>query len=90
MIIKKIKIIAGLFLLSCLIYTDANAWYGGWYFGNRHYHDYDAGFGFSYGWLPIPNIVINIPVQREYYPVCETFEVCDEVTDECWLEKQCR
>ncbi|WP_419420837.1 hypothetical protein ACNVED_05945 [Legionella sp. D16C41] len=88
---KFVKVIISLFLLNCLICSNANAWYGDWHFGNRYYNNYASFFGFTFGgWFPGPNIVINVPVQREYYPICETVEVCDDITDECWLEKYCR
>ncbi|STX28584.1 Uncharacterised protein [Legionella beliardensis] len=91
---KQIKLVASIIFLNFLCSAHSFAWYGNRYFDNRHYHDYySGGYNWGGGWFfAVPPIVINVPVQREYYPypVCETVEVCDDVVDECWLERECR
>lgn len=71
--------------------------------GNVHYHgDYrngygPRGYGYYYGGGPeiivpsfvVPNVVINVPVQRYYVrPPCDDVEVCNQY-GECWLEQYC-
>jgi hypothetical protein len=73
--------------------------YGG---GNVHYHgeditvynpggyrDYDRGYYYGIGpSFVVPNVIINVPVQRYYVPVCEEVEVCNSY-GECWLDRYC-
>jgi len=48
-----------------------------------------GGFYFGGGWGG-PNVIINVPVQPYYAPpLCETVQVCDNYTDQCWLEQRC-
>jgi uncharacterized membrane protein len=54
--------------------------------GNGGYYD-RGGFYFGGGWGG-PNVIINVPVERYYSPVCENVEVCDSY-GECWLERYC-
>ncbi|KTD33467.1 hypothetical protein Lmor_2018 [Legionella moravica] len=60
-------------------------------------HPYPGGYpyynrGYYYGVGPtfvVPNVIINVPVQRYYAPVCEEVEVCDSY-GECWLDQYCK
>lgn len=55
------------------------------------YGYYDRG-GYLYSRprnIIIPNVVINVPVERVYRPICEEVEVCDNYTGECWLDRLC-
>ncbi|KTD79445.1 hypothetical protein [Legionella waltersii] len=94
------------FVLSLLVSSTSMAWYGGavsigWGGPNVHYHGDDirvynpGGYGYGgYYYNPapviVPNVVINVPVQRYYPRVCEEVEVCDNYTGECWLDQLCR
>lgn len=56
------------------------------------YRYYDRG-GYLYSrprtTIIIPNVVINVPVEPVYPPLCEDVEVCDNYTGECWLDRIC-
>jgi hypothetical protein len=84
-----------IFILCFLNSAVSSAWQG-----NNHYHGggyYGPGPGVYYGpggywggWGG-PNVIINIPVVpvQPYVRECDTVEVCDTYTDECWLERRC-
>jgi hypothetical protein len=65
---------------------------------------YGAGFGYGYGsgygcgygcypgpwgYAPVGPIVQVSPPPPVYVVECETVEVCDNYTDECWIERRC-
>lgn len=66
--------------------------------GNGHYYHGGGGGGGYYhdggGWNG-PGIVIGIPFGGYYGPgyygppPCQTIRVCDQYSDECWLEQAC-
>lgn len=100
--IKRNTLCIFVFLFSVLTSVTSQAWESAGFsigFGddNVHYHDgYRGGYGRYYdrggyfygrGWSG-PNVIINVPVERYYVPVCNNVEVCDS-SGECWLERYC-
>lgn len=45
--------------------------------------------GLNYGWWGPSVVIAAQPPAPVYVVECETIEVCDDVTDECWLERAC-
>jgi hypothetical protein len=93
----KNKVLGFLFWsLSFLMCSDALSWGnvhyyggGGYYYGRGGYY----GPGYYPGWGG-PNVIINVPVipvvpNPPYVIECERVEVCDNYTDECWIERRC-
>jgi hypothetical protein len=83
----------GLLFSACCqagVYWGAGGYYGGGYYGRGYYHGHPGCCGNGWGWGP-PNVIINVPTAPPpaYVVECETVEVCDNYTDECWQERRC-
>ena len=92
------------FVLCLIASSTSLAWQNagisiGWGGGNVHGHGgnggvyghggyYDRGGYFYGGGWSGPNVIINVPVEPYYVPVCENMEVCDSY-GQCWLERYC-
>ncbi|RAP35697.1 hypothetical protein B1207_11445 [Legionella quinlivanii] len=90
------KLLIPAFFLSLIFSGNAQAWYGvygGGGYRDHHHHGYERGYGwggfYGGGWGPGPNVIINIPAEPRYYVPCETVRICDQATEQCWLERHC-
>ncbi len=99
-ILRNFLLAFGLIFSTCGqagVYWGVGGGYGGGYYGGGNYHGYPGGpgcCGGGYGWgWGAPNVIITVPVAPPppptYVVECETVEVCDNYTDECWLERRC-
>lgn len=91
-------------VLGLLASPTSEAWYSGsigfgfvggpvYYHGDGPHRYGPGGYGYhgrgGYYYGGGPNVIINVPVERYYVPHCEDMEVCDNYTDQCWLERFC-
>ncbi|RUR14306.1 hypothetical protein [Legionella septentrionalis] len=75
-----------LLFIATFSHFSAHA-YGYGNYPERHYH----GHNDYYNYWGEPQIIVSVPrTPRPYVYECETIEVCDDYTDECWLERHCR
>lgn len=94
--VRNLLLALGLIFSTCTeagVYWGVGGGFGGGYYGRGYYHGYPGPGccgGYGWGWGP-PNVIVNVPVAPPpaYVVECETVEVCDNYTDECWLERRC-
>ncbi|MFY7697539.1 MAG: hypothetical protein ACOVQX_01770 [Legionella sp.] len=97
---KLIKIAIGSCLVVLLLVTSvahAHSYY------RLEFYDYNVGpyddfndQSFGYYQYPDPWFQPDVMIDssspqydEQDEPICETFEICDRYTDECWLEDRC-